>query len=211
MKAIPARPHVQGSACAIAASEGAAVVERCPSQRSGAQNPDPARPRGHRTRWKAAGGGVPLSSAGALKASILTGVSGPNVDCRIWVYTTTLERQAQSWAYQAAERITGETAAVIRIEVDRDELAGLHALAFVRGDFDAEDYWSFVVHCRSGARDHRRAGHPGGLYDLVIGPVASFWRQRTTIAGSDQISFHTVAAETVLNSSPRLLTWISNL
>lgn len=125
-------------------------------------------------------------------------------------YTTTLERQAQSWAYQAAQRISGETAAVIMIEADRDELANLHTLAFVRGDFDAEDYWSFVVHCRSGARDHRCAGHSGGLYDLVIGPVASFWQQRTTIAGSDQISFHTLAAETVLNSSPRLLTWISN-
>jgi hypothetical protein len=124
-------------------------------------------------------------------------------------YTTTLERQAQTWAYQLAQKRPGEAAAVVAVDVDRDELATLETLAFVRGDFYAEDYWSLVVYCRSGAGDHRRAGSPEGLYDVVAGPVASFWQQRVAMDGADQVSFHTPAAEIVLNSSPRFLSWIS--
>lgn len=124
-------------------------------------------------------------------------------------YTTTLERQAQNWAYQLAQARPGETAAVVAVDVDRDGLAWLDTLAFVRGDFYAEDYWSFVVHCRSGAGDHRRVGQPEELFDLVVGPVTSFWRQRVAMDGADQVSFHTAAAETVLNSSPRVVSWTS--
>jgi Protein of unknown function (DUF3990) len=124
-------------------------------------------------------------------------------------YTTTLEHQAQNWAYQLAQVRPGEAAAVVAIDVSRDELAWLDTLAFVRGDFYAEDYWSFVVYCRSGARDHRRVGHPAELFDLVVGPVASFWQQRAAMDGADQVSFHTAAAETLLNSSPRVVSWTS--
>jgi hypothetical protein len=35
-------------------------------------------------------------------------------------------------------------------------LAGLESIAFVRGDFDADDYWSLIHHCRKGALDHAR-------------------------------------------------------
>jgi hypothetical protein len=71
---------------------------------------------------------------------------------------------------------------------------------FVRGDFSAQDYWSFVHYRRRGATDHRR-GVPGKIYyDVVYGPVAAFWNQRMIIADADQISFHTGDAETLLNS-----------
>jgi Protein of unknown function (DUF3990) len=134
----------------------------------------------------------------------------PNTDFGPGFYTTTLERQAQYWAYQLGQKHPGEAAAVVAVDVGRDKLAALDTLAFVRGDFHAEDFWSFVVHCRSGAGDHRRAHHPDGLYDLVVGPVASFWQQRVTMDGADQVSFHTPTAEIILNSSPRFLSWTSS-
>ena len=37
-------------------------------------------------------------------------------------------------------------------------------------------------------------------YDMVCGPVAAFWQQRSAMLDADQYSFHTVAAEKVLNS-----------
>lgn len=124
-------------------------------------------------------------------------------------YTTTLERQAKTWAHQLAIRRKGTRAAVVAIEVDRDALASLDTLTFVRGDFDAEDFWSLVVHCRGGAVNHARVGGRSH-YDAVIGPVASFWRQRLLIQGVDQVSFHTAAAERVLNSSTRSVSWTSS-
>jgi hypothetical protein len=69
----------------------------------------------------------------------------------------------------------------------------------VRGDFDAEHYWSLVHHCRLGAADHARP--VSGWYDVVYGPVAAFWNQRMAIGDADQISFHTAAAETLLNNA----------
>jgi hypothetical protein len=113
-------------------------------------------------------------------------------------YTTTIERQARSWAWQLSKRRLA-IAVVLYADVDRDALAGLDSLAFVRGDFDAEDFWSFVTHCRSGGTGHARSG-PGSFYDMVVGPVALAWAQRGLFAGADQISFHTSTAEAVLNS-----------
>jgi hypothetical protein len=36
---------------------------------------------------------------------------------------------------------------------------------------------------------------------MVAGPVALAWTQRGIFGGADQISFHTLAAETVLNTA----------
>src|SRR3954466_2394934 len=60
-------------------------------------------------------------------------------------YTTTVERQARSWAFHLAAASTvagvkGSTGAVVELEVDRDALARLDSIAFVRGDYDAEDF-----------------------------------------------------------------------
>ena len=129
----------------------------------------------------------------------------PRTDFGRGFYTTTLLRQAQTWAFQTVQTDPGGAAAVVAVEVDRNELAALEVLSFVRGDFDAEDFWSLVVHCRSGNPDHARAN--GGWYDVVAGPVASFWRQRLTISGVDQMSFHTAAAERVINTGRRWIEW----
>ncbi len=120
-------------------------------------------------------------------------------------YLTTVLRQAQTWAAQIAATKSGAVPAVIQFTVSRDALAGLQILAFVRGDFDADDYWSFVHYCRiTGAADHGRAGLQK-YYDVVYGPVTASWSQRLTFFNADQISFHTPAAEMVLNSSSRIL------
>lgn len=124
-------------------------------------------------------------------------------------YTTTLERQARTWADQRVGSRARIRASVVAIDVDREALASLQVLAFVRGDYDAVDFWSFVVHCRTGAADHgRSAAH--GPYDVVFGPVSAMWAQRLAIQGVDQVSFHTRAAERVLNSSRRFVSWTSS-
>ena len=117
-------------------------------------------------------------------------------------YTTTLLRQAHTWAAEIAASKVGTKPAVIEITVRREDLAQLETLAFARGDFHADDYWSLVHHCRKGAMDHGRV-LPKTYYDLVYGPVAAFWNQRMTIADADQVSFHTTNAEAILNKSVR--------
>ncbi len=134
----------------------------------------------------------------ATAASILsTGVSISHglsrTDFGPGFYTTTVERQARSWAWQRSQRAAGSRPAVLRFDIDRDRLSALDGMAFVRCDFHADEFWSLVAHCRSGANHHAR---PGAVYyDVVYGPVAAFWRQRSSIHDADQVSFHTSAAE----------------
>lgn len=118
-------------------------------------------------------------------------------------YTTTTLLQARTWAWMRAQRRRGKgiRPAVVRLELDRDALADLQTLCFVRGDFDAEDFWSIVFHCRSGNLPHARMLPAKPEYDVVVGPAAASWRQRLTIFGADQFSFHTSDAESLLNSS----------
>jgi len=114
-------------------------------------------------------------------------------------YTTTDLRQAAKWANHLAQAQNGAKAAVVELVLDRDRLAELDCLAFVRGDENAHDFWSFVRHCREGRTAHGSRGY----YDVVVGPVAAFWEQRYVIQGCDQVSFHTPRAERFLNSSAR--------
>jgi hypothetical protein len=110
-------------------------------------------------------------------------------------YTTTNLTQATNWANNLA--IGGGTPAVIRFTSERNELAQLDTLAFVRGEPAAVDFWSFVQYCRTIPGSHnRRQTH---WYDVVIGPVTGSWKKQTVIRSADQISFHTDRAETVLN------------
>jgi hypothetical protein len=108
-------------------------------------------------------------------------------------YTTTSYQQACSWASVLAASASA-TAAVVTITCARDKLAGLDTLAFIRGDYGADDFWSFVWHCRNGAADHGRGTTNAGFYDIVYGPVAAFWAQRSAMHDADQISFHTSTA-----------------
>lgn len=66
--------------------------------------------------------------------------------------------------------------------IDRDAIAGLDHMAFVREDFAPNsDYWQLVGHCRSG--NDARAGTPGtGYYDVVCGRcpcIRNSWLSRT--------------------------------
>ena len=140
-------------------------------------------------------------------ASLLTGIDVRkgrlHTDFGQAFYTSTVERQTASWAWQLSRRLPGTLPAVIRFDVDRDHLADLESLPFARGNFDADDFWSLVFHCRSGGSHHGRGGSRD-WYDVVIGPVAASWRQRLTIYDADQVSFHTERAAMLLNaSSPR--------
>jgi len=114
-------------------------------------------------------------------------------------YTTTLQRQAITWAYTRAA-IVGGKPAYLSYRVNRDALSGLETLFFVRGSFDADDYWSLVFHCRSGNPGHRSAG-PLPFYDVVVGPFAAFWQQRLAIQDVDQVSFHTQIGIDLLSES----------
>jgi hypothetical protein len=128
-------------------------------------------------------------------------------------YTTTQLTQARSWAWQVAQdyndsrRGSDPMAApvVVSFRVNRDDLSRLDCLAFVRGDYEADDYWSLVHHCRLRRPGHGRHTYPelGEWYDVVIGPVAAVWRTRLALADCDQFSFHTQAGADLLNGSPK--------
>ena len=147
-------------------------------------------------------GTVDTFAPAIVSGPIRVGLGKPNTDFGPGFYTTTLKRQAQTWAAQISATRSGTSPSVIEITIKRISLAGLDTMAFVRGDFDADDYGSLVHHCRKGALDH---GHlpPAPYYDVVYGPVAAFWNQKMIIADADQVSFHTASAEAVLNSSSR--------
>jgi hypothetical protein len=126
-------------------------------------------------------------------------------------YTTTKRRQAQAWAWRCAIEYSDENPLsrrrprpmIVRFGVDRDAIAGLETLSFVRGDHEAADFWSFVHHCRSGEIGHARSvpPNPGEWYDVVVGPVAAFWDMNLMIADSDQMSFHTPRGADLLGRS----------
>jgi hypothetical protein len=116
-------------------------------------------------------------------------------------YTTTNRAKALQWANTFVARWSGQ-AAVLRFRVSRNDLANLETLAFVRGDQNAIDYWSFVQYCRTGGQEHNRLQTL--WYDVVIGPVTGTWDRQTVIPDADQISFHTRNAEAVLNNSAKV-------
>ncbi len=115
-------------------------------------------------------------------------------------YTTTLKRQARHWAWERyyalpyRSRVSNQPV-VLGFRFLREDLAKLESMHFVRGDYDATDYWSLVQHCRQSsgiAINNHQHSDPArnGWYDMVGGPAASHWRQRTVIQGADQFSFH---------------------
>jgi len=123
-----------------------------------------------------------------------------NTDFGRGFYATADLRQATGWAVQLATRYR-DTAAVATAQVSRENLASLESLCFVRGHEDAADFWSFVHSCRVGAETHARPHLSKPMYDVVVGPVALNYRRRDAYENMDQISFHTRAAEDVLNGA----------
>ncbi len=117
-------------------------------------------------------------------------------------YTTTKRTQAERWANDLAAQTTGAAPAVLAFTVERNDLALLEALFFVRGTAAAVDFWSFVQFCRSSATDHGRTQTP--WYDLVVGPVMASLRKQTIIPDGDQVSFHTPNAAAVLDGGQKV-------
>jgi hypothetical protein len=113
-------------------------------------------------------------------------------------YTTTSYRQAEVWARDKARQRSRNFGAVepvvLVFHVDRNMLARLESLWFIRGT--SADYWSFIDHCRGA--DETKHGR-AGCYDVVAGPVSRATPfPRTILRDSDQVSFHTEAALEIL-------------
>ena len=149
----------------------------------------------------------PANPAGIATApgrhNIQLGLCRPLTDFGQGFYTTTWEHQAKEWANQQARRLSVSTGAspnavVLRFHVDRNRLAALEDLVFLR---ETVDFYDLVDYCRSGAAPHGRAAasSAGGLvqYDILYGPV-SLWSQKLVIKDCDQISFHTSQALAIL-------------
>jgi hypothetical protein len=115
-------------------------------------------------------------------------------------YTTTNFWQANSWGQRSAAMSRGSLPVVIRFDLNRDAVATLHSLFFIRGDARWQDYWSFAGYCRARNPDHGRVVN-GGMFDIVAGPVMKNISRREIFEGFDQISFHTPASEALLNRS----------
>ena len=135
-----------------------------------------------------------------------------DVDFGQGFYTTSVKRQARHWAWKRYYKISAGTTGppgvpfqpvVLRFRVPLAALAALESLHFVLGDYDDERFWSLVQHCRqsppNAANTHLHPTRPDGWYDMVVGPVADFWRQRSTMRQADQVSFHTQVAVKPLN------------
>ncbi len=134
--------------------------------------------------------------------------SRPDADYGRGFYTTTIERQARHWAWQKyyavqeAEQGGENSPMIVGFRIPRERLAALNALYFVVNDYNDDVLWSLIHHCRKSTADsvldHLHPTRSPAWYDVVAGPIAANWRQRTAIAGADQISFHTDAALAVI-------------
>jgi len=120
----------------------------------------------------------------------------PATDFGRGFYTPTSIHQARQWANSKVRRVRrrNRTAGlVLRFDLDRDRLAKLESLVFVR---PIQDYWDFVTHCRSGGSVHGRRGSTRE-YDVVYGLV-TMWPSLLLIQDCDQISFHSNSAVGIL-------------
>ncbi len=86
---------------------------------------------------------------------------------------------------------------MMEFKIERNELAKFDCLFFLRGDPNAEDYWSFVQYCRKINGDHNRKH--AEWYDLVVGSL----KKQTLVSFCDQLSFHTKPASRVLEKSEK--------
>jgi hypothetical protein len=113
-------------------------------------------------------------------------------------YTTTHAVAAITWSKRVARNRSG-VPGMLKITLGRRALAQLEGIVFVRSSADAEDFWSFVAHCRAG-NTHRP---DGTYYDVAYGPVVKgYWKvaEYRVWEDYDQVSFHTPAAQDMLNN-----------
>jgi hypothetical protein len=121
--------------------------------------------------------------------------------------------QARQWAWArfyhpdvAQEK--GNQPVLLKFVLDRHKLAKRTCISFVLGGTSRNDFWSLVQHCRQSCgtpiRDQKGPVYLSDgtcWYDVAVGPVAAFWRQKYTMHETDQISFHTVYGIELLNDA----------
>jgi hypothetical protein len=145
--------------------------------------------------------GTSESAVRSVMAGVDLRYAQPGKDFGRGFYTTPLLRQAIAWARKLVGRPRMVVPpAVIAFDVSLDDLARLDTLCFVRGEYEADRFWSLVWRCRGRDSHHGRPANDG-WYDLVVGPVAADWQQRIPMAGYEQLSFHTLSAVSLLNRS----------
>ena len=158
-------------------------------------------------------GCVGTDAAAIIKYGVDPTKGRPDADFGRGFYLTSIPRQAKHWAWlkyyslTPAQQTLSGGPVVLKFAPRPGNLAPLQSLAFVRGHYDYDDYWSLVQHCRqstTGAiRNHKNtpddAPQSCNWFDVVYGPVSAFWLQRAAMADSDQISFHTQDAALILN------------
>lgn len=148
---------------------------------------------------------------GTLRKHVKSIESGINLakcddgtDFGLGFYTTTSRSQAISFATSKVG-YEGNSAAVIEFTVNRDALAALDSLWFVRSARNADEFWALVTACRKNGETNRGEQD---WYDIVIGPVARRFQKRTYWPQYDQISFHTPNAVRLLDNSAKEVTLI---
>jgi hypothetical protein len=115
----------------------------------------------------------------------------PNTEFGQGFYTTTSEHQARQWANaKYVSNPARVNALLLRFEVDRNWLAAMETLFFVR---PTGDFWDLVDDCHLGFRPHQRPPPNNPPFDVVCGPV-SLWPRVHIIQDCDQVSFHTQRA-----------------
>jgi Protein of unknown function (DUF3990) len=129
------------------------------------------------------------ATGAVLSFSVNLALCRPNTDFGQGFYVTTRLHQAQQWANTRVTSLPAPRlfAVVLRFELDRDWLASLQTLGFVR---PTHDFWDLVTDCRHGFAPHQRLPPNPTPYDLVFGPV-TLWPQQLIIGDCDQLSFHT--------------------
>lgn len=150
--------------------------------------------------------GCTANDAAKIKTGISLTAGSIYTDFGQGFYVTTLERQARQWAWNRyyglppAQQTGGPV--ILRFRVSRAALGKLQSLHFVLGDYNSEDYWSLVQHCRNGKTHHPDHPDPKKIfwYEMVSGPVAAFWQQRVAMVDADQVSFHTAAGINLLDT-----------
>jgi hypothetical protein len=117
-------------------------------------------------------------------------------------YTTTSKQQAKVYSKLLIRKNDDKKVetAIVEFTVDRNLIASLESLSFVRMAKDANDFWNLVEACRKRGQSHKENQ---AWYDLVIGPVASAFQKRIAWSDYDQVSFHTERAVEILNQSKK--------
>jgi hypothetical protein len=147
--------------------------------------------------------GTTLKSANAMltPGAIDPGKGRPRLDFGKGFYVTTNLRQAKNWANKRSRVLaaagTPDSAAVLQMDVDRDQLALEEDLVFVVHESSA-DFWDFIFHNREGDLPHRPV--LGTNYSVVYGPV-TYYPQYEIVHDADQICFTTRRAAKLLENA----------